>query len=137
VVVHTLVVRDERLLLLRRAGTGYRDGWYVLPGGHLRAGERVIDCAARELAEETGLAAAPERLRPAVVLPYRSDGEQGIDFIVRCESVAGVPRIAEPDRCDDLGWWDVGALPERTAPYILLALAMLERGEWFAEFSGF
>ena len=81
--------------------------------------------------------AAPERLRPAVVLPYRSDGEQGIDFIVRCESVAGVPHIAEPDRCDDLGWWDVGALPERTAPYIPLALAMLERGEWFAEFGGF
>lgn len=136
-VVHTLVMRDGRLLLLRRAGTGYRDGWYVLPGGHLRAGEGVLDCAARELVEETGLSAAPERLRPAAVLPYRSDGEHGIDFIVRCESVTGVARIAEPDRCDDLGWWPADALPERTAPYIPLALAMLERGEWFAEFGGF
>jgi 8-oxo-dGTP diphosphatase len=130
-------MRDERLLLLRRAGTGYRDGWYVLPGGHLRAGERIVDCAARELAEETGLSAAPTQLRPAAVLPYRSGGEQGIDFIVRCRSAVGEARIGEPDRCDDLGWWAIDALPDQTAPYIPLALAMLERGEWFDEFDSF
>jgi 8-oxo-dGTP diphosphatase len=132
--VHTLVVRDGRLLLLRRAGTGYRDGWYVLPGGHQQLGESIVACAARELAEETGLSVNPAQLHPAVVMPYRSDGEQGVDFIMRCDAPAGDPYVAEPARCDDLGWWPVDSLPPRTAPYIALALAMLRRGDWFTEF---
>jgi 8-oxo-dGTP diphosphatase len=137
VVVHTLVMRGGRLLLLRRSGTGYRDGWYVLPGGHQQFGESIVACAVRELAEETGLVVAPGQVRPAVVMPYRTDGEQGIDFIMRCDVVAGDAYIAEPTRCDDLGWWSADALPAQTAPYIPVALELLGRGEWFAEFDAF
>ena len=136
-VVHTLVMRDGQLLLLRRSGTGYRDGWYVLPGGHQQQGEGVVACAVRELAEETGLAVPAAQLIPAAVMPYRGDGEQGVDFIMRCAAPPTEPYIAEPARCDDLGFWPVDALPAQTAPYIAVALALLRRGEWFAEFDAF
>jgi len=137
VVVHTLVMRDGRLLLLRRSGTGYRDGWYVLPGGHQRRGESIVACAVRELAEETGLTVTVAQLVPAAVMPYRTDSEQGIDFIMRCEAPPAEPYIAEPARCDAVGFWPVDGLPAQTAPYIAVALHMLRRGQWFTEFDGF
>lgn len=134
VVVHTVLLRSRSLFLLRRARTGYFDGFYALPGGHLQRGEGVVDCAIRELQEETGIAVEPGQVRPAAVLPYRSGDQQGIDFIMMCRSFAGEPYLAEPDRFDAVGWWSVDALPERTVPYLAPALALAERSEWFLEF---
>jgi 8-oxo-dGTP pyrophosphatase MutT (NUDIX family) len=136
VVVHTLLFRRGSVLLLRRARTGYLDGLYALPGGHLQRGESVVACAIRECFEETGIALDAARLRPAAVLPYRSAEHQGIDFIMVCDDVVGEPRLAEPDRFDDLGWWPVDALPPDTVPYVEPAIAMTRCGEWFLEFEG-
>ena len=40
--VHVILERADDVLLCLRRGTGYRDGWYCLPSGHLEAGETVI-----------------------------------------------------------------------------------------------
>jgi 8-oxo-dGTP diphosphatase len=49
-----LVVKDDRVLLLRRAHPP-RVGWLDVPGGFLEAGESLETGARRELREETGL----------------------------------------------------------------------------------
>lgn len=134
VIVHTLLFRNGRVLLLRRARTGYLDGWYALPGGHLERGESVAACAIRECFEETGIVIDAARLRPAAVMPYRSDDQQGVDFIMACDDFAGEPRLAEPDRFDSIAFWSVDALPPMTVPYIASALELRDRGEWFQEF---
>jgi 8-oxo-dGTP diphosphatase len=53
------VVRDEggRVLLVRRAPGATRAGYWSIPAGFVDAGEEVRAAAARELAEEAGLAA--------------------------------------------------------------------------------
>ena len=134
VVVHTMVMRGDTLLLLRRARTGYLDGWYALPGGHLQRGEGIVECAIRELHEESGIRIESAQLQPVAALPYRSDDQQGIDFIMKCTAFDGEPHLAEPDRFDDIGWWDVDSLPAQTVPYVASALALVRRGEWFLEF---
>jgi 8-oxo-dGTP diphosphatase len=133
VIVHTLLLRRDTVLLLRRARTGYRDGWYALPGGHLERGETIAACAIRECAEEAGVAIDPMHLRAAAVMPYRSDDQQGVDFIMVCREFRGEPRLAEPDRFDAIGFFPIDALPERTVPYVERAIGMERRGEWFFE----
>ncbi len=56
----TLVVRDRRVLLVRHRADG-GDFW-IPPGGRLRGEETILECAARETQEETGLAVAPQRI---------------------------------------------------------------------------
>ncbi|HEY2320535.1 MAG TPA: NUDIX domain-containing protein [Solirubrobacteraceae bacterium] len=50
-----VVVRDEKVLLLRRANDPYRGSWDV-PGGFCESDEHPMRAAERELAEELGLA---------------------------------------------------------------------------------
>ncbi len=129
--VHVLCERDGRLLLMRRAGTGFFDGLYSLPGGHVEAGESVRMAAQRELREETGLEVAREALQFLGVVHRLSDTNR-IDFFVRAERFTGEPRIIEPDKCDRLEWHDPRLLPEETVAYVRAAL---EAGEppWVLE----
>ena len=55
VTVHLLFFRDDQILVLRRFNTGYADGQYSVPAGHMDGGETVMEAAAREAEEEVGV----------------------------------------------------------------------------------
>lgn len=129
--VHVLVERGERILMLRRAGTGFFDGLYSLPGGHVEPGESLIEAAVRELEEETGLRAGAETLDYLGVVHRLSDTNR-IDFFFRVTRWRGEPWLREPDRCDDLCWFDACALPDATVPYVREALDA-GAGPWLLE----
>ncbi len=131
VVVHTLLVRDDQVFLLRRAHTGFMDGYYGPPGGHQRPGESVSEAALRECREET--AALPADLTPRCVLPYISGRHQGLNFLFEAHRYQGEPRINEPELFDGCCWASGADLPGRAAPWLVDALAM-PRGRWYREF---
>lgn len=120
--VHVVLERDARVLMMRRAGTGFFDGLYSLPGGHLEAGESVRMAAVRELFEETGIEVVPDALVHLGVVHRLSDTNR-IDFFVGATQWRGTPCIREPHKCDDLVWIDRDHLPDRVVPYVRAALA--------------
>ncbi|MDR0716051.1 MAG: NUDIX domain-containing protein [Azoarcus sp.] len=128
--VHILCERQGRILLLRRAGTGFFDGLFSLPGGHVEEGESLRRAAARELEEETGLRLAPADLGWLGVIHRRSDSNR-IDFFLRARDWQGEPRLCEPDKCSALDWFARDSLPD-LAPYIRVALEAGEGG-WLRE----
>ena len=65
-----LVFRDERLLVTRRPAGVHLAGFWEFPGGKLRAGETALDCAVREVAEETGVIARAVRERAPIEWSY-------------------------------------------------------------------
>jgi ADP-ribose pyrophosphatase YjhB (NUDIX family) len=137
IIVHTFLLRADSVLLLRRVSTGFADGMYGLPGGHLHAGERIASAAVRECREETGVEIELENLLPVCVMPYITETGQGVDFIFRCERFVGEPRIGEPERCDDLRWCELSALPSNTVGFVRVAAAHLDdaraRDDWLVE----
>ncbi|RIJ77659.1 NUDIX hydrolase [Nakamurella silvestris] len=105
-------IRDGALtvLLVERAGHPYQRDW-ALPGGFVRADESVDAAAARELAEETGLADFGGHLEQ-----LQTFGAPGRDPRMRVVSVAYVafaPDLPTPvpgTDAADARWWAVDAL---------------------------
>jgi 8-oxo-dGTP diphosphatase len=133
VAVHIFFIAGDRVLLLRRYNTGWQDGSYSVVAGHVEAGESVTQAALREVAEEAGLTLAAEQLRFAGVMHRKSDSER-IDFFFVVQAWEGEPTNAEPERCDDMGWYPLDALPANTIPYIRRGLDNYRRGAAYDEF---
>jgi 8-oxo-dGTP diphosphatase len=133
VTVHLFFIRDDQILLARRFNTGYADGQYSVPAGHLDGGETVIAAAAREALEEVGVQLEADCIHYSSVM-HRLDGEERVDFFVTVSGWVGEPFNAEPDKCDDLRWVSVDDLPENTIPYIKIALHSHLNGIQFNEF---
>src|ERR671914_1797436 len=75
------VVEQEGALLLVRHQKPNRDPYWVLPGGRLEPGERIPECAEREILEETGL---PARFSGVLyVSEFLREGRHTVDVTVR------------------------------------------------------
>ena len=121
VTVHLFFFRGNQVLLLRRFNTGYRDGEYSVPAGHLDGSETVMNAAAREAQEEVGVKIAANDIVFASVM-HRVEDDERVDFFVHVRKWQGEPFNAEPDKCDDLCWVDVNKLPANMVPYVRRAL---------------
>ncbi len=131
--VHLFFFRGDQVLLIRRFNTGFADGKYSVPAGHLDGGETVIAAAAREAQEEVGIRVEAKHLHFSQVM-HRMDGEERVDFFLRVGAWDGEPINAEPDKCDDIRWVNLDELPENTVPYIRQALENHRKGVNFDEF---
>lgn len=132
VAAHLLLENDRgEVVFLRRANTGYADGQWSVPAGHVDAGETVVEACVRETAEELGVVLAESDVRPILVQHKRdSDGEERVDFFFAATLPEGqVPIIAEPDKCDGLDWADLLAPPQPLVAYVGAALAAVAVGE--------
>ena len=133
VTVHLLFFRGDQILLLRRFKTGYADGQYSVPAGHLEGCETVMAAATREAEEEVGIKLKTDDMAFSTVM-HRIEDEERVDFFIYVHKWQGEPFNAEPDKCDDLCWVDVNQLPANTVPYVRKALGNYLAGITFDEY---
>ena len=131
--VHLFFFRGGQVLLLRRFNTGYRDGEYSVPAGHLDGNETVRAAAQREAAEEVGVRIALHDILFSSVM-HRNEGDERVDFFVEVHSWQGEPFNNEPDKCDELRWAPLHGLPANMIPYVRRALENHRTGVRFDEF---
>jgi 8-oxo-dGTP diphosphatase len=133
VTVHLLFFREDQVLLLRRFNTGYADGQYSVPAGHLDGGETVVAAAVREGLEETGMRIAADDIVFSSVV-HRKDGDERVDFFVHVRHWQGEPANTEPDKCDELRWVHLNEMPDNVIPYVRKAIQNHRDGIKFVEF---
>ncbi len=120
---------SEVLLQLRR-NTGYMDEhWAAAAAGHVERGETAYDAAQREAMEELGVL---DLALEFVTTMQRTRGgeaiDERVDFFFTARSWVGTPRIVEPEKCADLGWFPLDALPEPVVPHERQVLDALRTG---------
>jgi 8-oxo-dGTP diphosphatase len=127
-----LILRDgANVLFGLRRNTGFADGLYHLPAGHLEPDETIIAGAAREAKEELGIDIAVADLELVHTLHQR-EGRLSLFFEVRGWS--GEINNAEPDKCASLAWISCDAFPENLVPYARAALERIQQGHRVSTF---
>lgn len=130
---HLLLFEEGKVLLLRRHNTGYEDGNYSVVAGHIDGGETARSAMVREAAEEAGLDIRSDDLRMCHVIHRRSTDER-VSFFFTTEKWLGEPQNREPEKCGELAWFAVDALPDNVIAYIRHAIEQVARGESYSEF---
>ena len=131
--VHLLFIRGDKILMLRRAHTGYQDGNYSLVAGHHEDGESLTHTAVREAKEEAGVDIEPQNLS-LKVLVHKKEADERIAVFFAVHHWSGEIQNMEPDKCDDLSWFALDNLPSNTIPYIRAALDALRNNKIYVEF---
>jgi 8-oxo-dGTP diphosphatase len=114
-VVGVAIIKNGKVLLLRRANTSYMEGWLGFPGGHNLPEESPRQAAVREVLEETGLTITPERLEFLCVYARLSTVSTepetvAYEFVLHLND-SETPKNAEPHRCSEMVWCDPKELP--------------------------
>lgn len=122
---------DGRVLMLLREGTGWMDGHWAVPAGHVEAGESVQTAALREAREEVGVTIDAGDLEPLTVM-HRSQQtgdpiDERVDFFFTTSRWSGEPRLMEPGKAAGLDWFALDDLPDPVVPHERLVLDALRR----------
>jgi 8-oxo-dGTP diphosphatase len=132
--VYLILRQGDQVLLARRCNTGFQDGNYSLVGGHVETGEPLTDALLREAREEAGITLLPDQVM-FVHLLHRNCEDDLIyfDCFFVADQWSGALVNCEPDRCDDLRWFPLTALPVNTVDYVREVLTRAVSGERLSE----
>jgi 8-oxo-dGTP diphosphatase len=108
VAVATLILQDEKVLLVKRAGDP-KKGFWALPAGFVEWNEDPQEAVRRECLEETGLTVRIDRLIDVFHTP--NDGGLADIVIAYAASITGGTLQANDD-AEAVEWFTRASLPE-------------------------
>jgi mutator protein MutT len=110
--VNVFIMQDNKVLLGRRANTGWMDGKLCAPGGHIEAGESPTVAIIREIEEELGVAVRPEDIEFLCIAARNTlpMGYASYEFVIRDKEYKF--KNNEPELCSELVWVEVDNLPD-------------------------
>ena len=134
---YLMLLQRGKVLLLRRYNTGYEDGKYSVAAGHLELGETFTQCLIREVEEEIGIVLSPEDVEMVHAM-HRNSGTANngnrMDMFFVARKWEGDIENREPNKCDDVSWFDLDDLPENIIPYMRHAIECIGRRECYSEY---
>lgn len=138
--VYVLFRKDTQVLLLRRFQTGYMDGMYSLPSGHIDGHEPAEYAAIREAREEVGVTLQADNLHFAHLVHRVGHSDDGsyferVDIFFEATDWEGEITNAEPHKCDELRWVPLDALPDNLTPELAHVLQQLRQNSFYSSFN--
>lgn len=131
--VHLILRKGNKILLLRRQNTGYEDGNYHLPAGHMDGDEPVTQALIRESKEEVGVDIEKENIRLVHIMHSKTNNER-IGFFFEVRAWSGKITNMEPEKCSELKWFEMNSLPQQIVPYALFALTCYREHQLLSEY---
>jgi 8-oxo-dGTP diphosphatase len=143
--VHLLLMRDGRVLLGRRANTGYGDGAYEPPSSRLTERETIVEAAIRVAAAQPGIALSPSHVSLAHVM-HDVSGAGRIAFFLTADGWDGEPDGGTDCRgtdahsaasYSDFDWFDIDDLPANMIDRARVAVRNYAAGVGFSTYPAF
>jgi len=133
--VYVLLRRGGKLAFVLRTHTGFMDGAYSLPAGHVEDGETFREAAIREAFEETGVKVNIDDLKYLHTMQRNRGDHVRVDVFFEAAKWEGEPTNAEPELHGELTWFLADGLPyEDIMDYQGEALRQIAAGKQYSEF---
>lgn len=132
---YLFLMKEGKILLARRANTGYEDGKYQVPAGHVEEGESPSVALMREAKEEIGIDVHPDDLK-LVHISYRPKHDETgdrVDFFFTVDRWSGDVKNMEPHKCDDLIWVPVTEIVQPMTLHVRKAIESMNKKLFFEE----
>ncbi|MFA6474657.1 MAG: NUDIX domain-containing protein [Patescibacteria group bacterium] len=112
VVVDALMIKESKILLVKRADHLRAGGKWAIPGGYVERDETTLEAIMREVLEETGYTSEIAELLTVLDTPNRAgDDRQNVSFVF---IVKPIEKIHEPDdEVTAVQWFDLDKLPDK------------------------
>ena len=109
-VVDVLVLKDNKLLLVKRTAKLLEGGKWALIGGFMERDETLEEAVKREILEESGWEVEDVNLLRVIDSPKRrNEDRQNVSFVYVCTATQ---KVGEPDwESDDQRWFGWDELP--------------------------
>ena len=124
--VCVLLFNEHNEILLGERLNSYMEGYFGVAGGRLELRESLVECAKREVVEETGLSI--EDFHYVGVVREFQENSNFIHFAFVAKIVEGQPQNKEPHKCKGWGWYPLDKLPQNVLPGHMAALSMYKNG---------
>ncbi len=141
VAVYLILWSGDSFLMMLRQNTGYQDGNWDVPSGHLEEGELPTEAIVREAKEEIGIDLDPCHVTLTHVIFRTAHDPTGnrIDLFFTCKVPGYRDKviIGEPEKCKNLYWFHVSEfpdIPENTVPHVREAIIKTDVNNPFSEF---
>ncbi|MFH1832026.1 MAG: NUDIX domain-containing protein [bacterium] len=126
--------KDEHILLHKRINTGWGNGFFAVPSGHLDSGETVLQAAVRLGKEILNVKIKTEDISMVHVLYFKGyDGLEHAAFTVNVNAWEGEFCNQEPDKHEDVIWFPVAQIPEKTLPRHKIILKDIDNNIFYGE----
>lgn len=133
--VSFIIQKEGKLLLFYRTDGYFKDGWWVLPAGHVEAGETATQTVVRECREELGIEVSPENIEFAHIVHNLVGENKRMDFYFLVKEFNGNLYNLEPEKCKKMEFFAPNSLPpaDKIAPTTLQALQKIQNSIHYSE----
>lgn len=114
------------MLLYRRLRAPEAGAWNIV-GGKIDHMERAIDAARREAEEESGLTIGAVDFLCVSEQIIEEERQHWLSFIYVSEDFSGEPRVMEPEKLPEFGWFPLDALPAPLSRFAADAVKALNK----------
>ena len=130
-----ILCKNSQVLLLKRNKHKVCGGFYAFPGGGVDGDEPVTAATTREAQEEVGILIDQKDLKFVHVFHFtREKDVEYVNFFFQVDVWQGDVYNKEPDKCDEISWFDFDNLPENMLPSHRHVLAMIKKNVQFSEY---
>ena len=119
------IVRNGKLLLYRRTRAPEAGHWNIV-GGKIDHLEHSGEAARREAEEETGLTIGAVDFLCLSEQIFADERQHWVSLIYETSDFSGEPRVVEPEKLPEFGWFELDDLPQPASRFALDAVKALK-----------
>lgn len=133
--VSFILEQDDKILLFYRTDGYFKNGWWVLPAGHIEENETATQAVVREAKEELGIDVDVKDVAFVHIVHNLVGENKRMDFYFCIKNFKGKIQNLEPTKCADMQFFNKDTLPpiEKIAPTTLQAMKNIWNKKHYSE----